>query len=53
MTFTDLLGQTCTKCKKGKLVELSLAYTERVECTQCKAVFQRLLTSNARLPQHG
>lgn len=53
MKLIDLLGQTCTKCKKGKLIELSLSYTARVECDQCKAVFQRLIHSNVRLPQHG
>ena len=52
MKITDLLGQQCTKCKKGRLIELSLTYTCRVECTQCKAVFQRFITE-ASLPQHG
>lgn len=52
MKLIDLLGQGCKKCGKGKLVELSLTYTARVECTHCKAVFQRLLTV-ATLPQHG
>lgn len=52
MKLKDLLGQECTKCGKGVLVAAPLAYTARVECPHCKAVFQRLLTV-ATLPQHG
>lgn len=53
MQLKDLLGQKCTKCREGVLVELSLSYTARVTCTHCKAVFQRLLTINTKLPQHS
>ena len=45
MQLKDLLGQPCPKCKKGTLVELSLSYTARVQCTQCKTVYQRLVTT--------
>lgn len=53
MYLKDLLGQECTKCHKGKLIELSLSYTSRVECSNCKAVFQRLITVDVGRPQHG
>jgi hypothetical protein len=53
MQLKDLLGQKCTKCKAGTLIELSLSYTARVECSNCKAVFQRLITVNTGKPQHG
>uniref|UniRef100_A0AAU6VZE7 Uncharacterized protein n=1 Tax=Pseudomonas phage Pyxpy01 TaxID=3138546 RepID=A0AAU6VZE7_9VIRU len=43
MVILDLLGQQCPKCKKGLLKELSLSYTCRLECSHCKAIFDRML----------
>lgn len=43
MKFVDLLGTKCRKCKKGTYIELSVTYTCRVECNQCKAVFGRFV----------
>ncbi|AHJ87350.1 hypothetical protein phiPsa267_095 [Pseudomonas phage phiPsa267] len=46
MILKDLLNTTCTRCKSGKLIELSLTYTARVECSHCRAVFNRLVHAN-------
>lgn len=46
MILKDLLGTACPRCKIGVFKELSLTYTARVECSHCRAVFNRLVHAN-------
>lgn len=44
MVIKDRLNTTCSKCKSGVFIELSVTYTCRVVCSHCHAVFDRFET---------